>query len=164
MDSTFKNLISYFKKIASSHVSILHTEENKHFFRFELEEVLTGIKSTINYPALILEGYDFAYEDSQSDNLIKNRNGAFILLDHATHPDDFDRIDNIYDEMEEIADDIIAKIKCDKRNIQIPFIVGFDFDKVQGMMIKGADQTFGMRITFTISSPRDITVNQDKWQ
>lgn len=163
MNSKFKDLIAYFRNLASSHTSLQHTDEKKHFFRFELEEVLTGIRSAINYPALILEGYDFSYTDNNSDNLIKARNGAFILLDHATHPDDFDRIDTIYDEMEVIADDIIAKIKADKRNANIPFIAGFDFNKTEGQMLKGEDQTFGIRITFSIESPKEFTVNPERW-
>ena len=164
MDSQFKDLIAYFKYIASSHIALQHTDENKHFFRFELEEVLTGIRSSINYPALILEGYDFGYSDNNSDNLMKCRNGAFILLDHAMHADDFDRIDEIYDEMESIADDILAKIKADKRNLSVPFIAGFDINKTEGQMLKGNDQTFGIRITFTIDSPKEIVVNPEKWQ
>lgn len=164
MDSKFQDIIAYFRHLATTHIALQHTAENKHFFRFELEEVLTGIRSTINYPCLILEGYDFGYSDNNSDNLIKGRNGAFILLDHATHPDDFDRIDEIYDAMEEIADDILAKIKSDKRNTSIPFIAGFDFNKTEGQMLKGEDQTYGIRISFTIESPKEISVNPDKWQ
>jgi hypothetical protein len=66
--------------------------------------------------------------------------------------------------MESIADDILAKIKADKRNLSVPFIAGFDINKTEGQMLKGNDQTFGIRITFTINSPKEIVVNPEKWQ
>ncbi len=81
----FSDLIAYFESLARRHADIRHSEHEKHFFRFEVDEVLAGINRTdVAYPMLVLEGYNFDFTDKQSDNLIKNRSGAFILLGMVT--------------------------------------------------------------------------------
>ena len=75
MKSKFSDLIQYFRTLATQHVDIGHSTTDKHFYRFELDEVLTGLKK-VNYPALILEGYRYSLTDKQSDNVLKERSGS----------------------------------------------------------------------------------------
>ena len=44
MKSKFSDLIQYFRTLATQHVDIGHSLTDKHFYRFELDEVLTGLK------------------------------------------------------------------------------------------------------------------------
>ena len=109
MAAKFSDLVKYFEKLASEHIEIKHTAQNKHFYRFELDEVLTGMCSNIKYPALILEAYDFNYSESNSDNIRKKRSGAFILIDRVSDMKDFNRIHEVWDNMEMIGEDLLGK-------------------------------------------------------
>ena len=163
--TNFSQLIAYFENLAKSHVEIQHTENEKHFFRFELDEVLNGInRSDVAYPMLILEGYSYDYTDNKSDNILKNRSGAFILLDHCPDISDYANVHDIWDKLETIADDILIKMKTDKRNPLTPVVRGFEFSNVESKLIANEiGNSIGIRITFTISSPVPTDVNINRW-
>ena len=163
--TNFSNLIAYFENIARMHVGIQHTDHSKHFFRFELDEVLNGINRTdVAYPMLILEGYSYDYTDNKSDNIIKNRSGAFILLDHCPDISDYGKVHEIWDYLETIADDILVKIKTDKRNPLTPVVRGFEFSNVESKLIANEiGNSIGLRVTFTISSPVSSDVDTSRW-
>lgn len=163
MKVQFSDLIQYFSTLASQHVSIGHSTTEKHFYRFELDEVLTGLKK-VNYPALILEGYRYSLADKQSDNVMKERSGAFMLLGHLNDIGDFDAMHQLWDDLETICDDIIVRIKADKRNPTTKAIRDFDLGSVNVALIANEnDKNYGVRCTFTISSPLSTDVNPQKW-
>jgi len=161
----FSDLILYFENIARKHVDILHSDEETHFFRMEIDEVLEGInRSDVAYPMLILEGYGFAFTDNKSDNLLKNREGAFILLDHLSDTSNHNLIHEKWDELEIIATEILMKIKTDKRNPLTPVVRNFDFDSVHAsLLLNELGNDVGIRINYTITSPTNSDVNPDKW-
>jgi hypothetical protein len=161
----FSDLINYFENLARKHKSILHTDTDKHFFRMEIDEVLAGINRTdVAYPMLILEGYGFGFTDNRSDNLLKNRQGAFILLDHLSDISNHNLIHQKWDELEEIATDIIVKIKSDKRNPLTPVVRNFDYDNINAsLLLNEIGNDVGIRVTYTITSPVETQVNTDKW-
>jgi hypothetical protein len=165
MNNNFSELVAYFNNIASLHVAIRHTDAEKHFFRFEIDEVLAGINRTdVAYPMLILEGYSYDYTDNRSDNLLKNREGAFVLLDHVADVSDYGAIHETWDKLEKIADDILLKIKSDKYNPAAPVVRNFDFSSVKANLIMNEiGSSVGIRITFTISAPMPTDVNTENW-
>jgi hypothetical protein len=163
MNTKFSELVQYFKTLASQHTAIAHSDNDKHFYRFELEEVLTSLKN-INYPAFILEGYRYGLIDKLSDNVLKQRSGAFMIISHLADVSDFDTMHDIWDNLESICDDIIIRIKSDKRNPLISAIKNFDLDSVEVTLIANEiDNNFGIRCTFTVSSPLSMEVNSDVW-
>jgi hypothetical protein len=161
----FSDLISYFENLARKHTDILHSDGEKHFFRMEIDEVLEGINRTdVAYPMLILEGYSFDFTDNKSDNLLKNRQGAFILLDHISDNSDHNTIHQKWDELEEIATEILVKIKSDKINPLTPVVRNFDFESVNvSLILNQIGNDVGVRITYTISSPVTNEPNPGKW-
>ena len=161
----FSELITYFENIARSHRDILHSDDEKHFFRMEIDEVLSGINRTdVNYPMLILEGYGFGFTDNKSDNLLKNREGAFVILDHISDISDHNLIHEKWDELEEIATEILLKIKSDKRNPLTPVVRNFEFDNINGSLILNEiGNDVGIRLTYTITSSVMSDINPDKW-
>jgi hypothetical protein len=163
--TNFSDLITYFENLSKKHISILHSEAEKHFFRFEIDEVLAGFnRMDINYPMLILEGYNFDFTDNKSDNLLKNRRGAFVLLDHVADITDYSEIHNQWDALEIIGDDILAKIKADKRNPLTPVVANFDFASIQANLIMNEiGNTVGIRYLFAITSPASTDVDELKW-
>jgi hypothetical protein len=165
MGAKFSDLISYFEKLAAEHVSIKHTASDKHFYRFELDEVLTGMCANLKYPALILEGYDFQYQESNSDNIRKRRSGAFILIDKASDRKDFNRIHDIWDFMEEIGNDILIRMRTDKESHAEPVMSDFAIEECEGVPLSITELgQHGIRFTFSIISPVSNEVDKDKWQ
>ncbi len=131
----------------------------------EVDEVLAGINRTdVKTPCLILEGYSYGFTDNKSDNLLKNRSGAFMLMDHVSDPSDFDAIHAVWDHMEEIGDEMLVRMKADKRNPLATAVRDFDFSSVEAMLLSNEiDGNYGIRFTYTITSPRPNEVNPDKW-
>lgn len=161
----FSQLVTYFENLARTHKDIRHSDSEKHFFRMEVDEVLAGINRTdVKHPFLILEGYGYDFTDNKSDNLLKNRSGAFILLDHVSDPSNFDAIHDVWDRMEEIGDEILVRMKADKRNPATPAIRNFEFSSSEATLIANQmDGNYGIRYTYTLTSPRSNEVNPDKW-
>ena len=161
----FSDLITYFENIARAHVDILHTDAEKHFFRMEIDEVLAGInRSDVNYPMLILEGYSFDFTDNRSDNLLKNRQGAFILLGHVSDISDYSAIHEVWEQMEEIGTDILVKIRADKRDSSVPVVRDFNFENVSAsLLMNEIGNGVGIRFRYTIASPTATDVDTSKW-
>ena len=163
--ASFSDLILYFESLAASHKKILHTAEKKHFFRMELDEVLSGInRRDVNYPLFIMEGYGFNFTDNNSDNLLKNRSGAFMLIQHVPDITNFSKISEAWDEMEEIATDILVKIYADKRSREVDVVRHFDFSSVNASLLRNqVGKDLGIRIEYAITSPVQNDVNPDNW-
>lgn len=164
MAAEFADLVSYFERLAREHIEIKHSASEKHFYRFEVEELLVGMITKIKYPALVLEGYDFMYQDSGSDNVIKKRNGAFMLLTHVTDPLDFNAIAQAIDRMEKIGDDILVRMRADKASRAVPVLRGFNIYESDGLMLKVAQTgQYGLRFSFSLSSPVNNNVDTARW-
>lgn len=164
MAARFNEMVAYFENLARKHVSIKHSDFEKHFYRFELDEVLTGMCSDINYPAFILEAYNFNYSDSDSDNILKKREGAFILMDLVKDLKDYDKIHEVWDEMEAIGDDFLIKMREDKESGIVAVMNDFDIGSCQGIPFSVSKLgQHGIRISFNMDS--DVNVNSDnsKW-
>lgn len=156
-------MVAYFRQLATEHKSIAHSETEKHFFRYELDEVLTGLPRGMNYPAMVLEGYRFSLLDNKSDNVIKRRDGAFMLLDHIPDTGDYDNIHRVWGDLEEIGDDIIARIRQDKRNPDSP-VRDFNPSSVEAALLSTEfGNLYGIRFTFTMDATFATDVNEDKW-
>jgi len=164
MKIKFTDIVKYFEGIARKNKQILHSDTEKHFFRLELDELLVGLKSVVNYPALNLEAYDYDLLDANSDNVIKQRHLAFSVFDHLENTDDFDRMHEIWDQCENICDDIISKIKNDKRDITIGVVKDFDLNTVKGRPFSNEiDNIFGIRVMLDMGSGINIDYDATKW-
>lgn len=161
----FSDLVAYFENLAAQHVDINHSEEEPHFYRYELDDVLTGISDELNYPALILEGYDLNYKDQNSDNLQKTRNGAFILLGYVGDSGDHDKKHETWDFLEEVGEELVLKIKADKRERTVKVVRDFDLNEVEGTLMESEETGhYGIRFSYGITSARNNDVNPDKWK
>lgn len=162
-DRKFSDMVAYFKQLATEHTAIAHSDTEKHFFRFELDEVLTGLPRGMNYPAIVLEGYRFSLIDNKSDNVIKRRDGAFMLLDHIPDTGDHDHIHNVWGDLEEVGDDIIARIRHDKRNPLSP-VRDFNVNSVEANLLSTEfGNLYGIRFTFTMDASFETDINEEKW-
>jgi hypothetical protein len=161
----FSEFISYFETLAREHKSILHSDAEKHFFRMELDEVLAGINRTdVNFPILALEGYAFGFNDYRSDNILKNREGAFMLIDHVSDPSDYEAVHEIWDELESIATEIIRRIRKDKAGKKIAVVRDFNVESVRGTLIMNEiGNQVGIRLTYSTSSSENTDTDPTAW-
>ena len=152
----FADLVSYFQTLASQHILI------KNFYRFELDEVLTDLRD-IQTPCLIMEGYKFSFVDNKSDNILKTRGGAFILLDHVKDIGDFNAIHTVWDNLEEIGDDVLARIRSD-RHVSYSPVQNFPIETVEAQLIStDLGNFYGIRFTFDIVCKFNPEVNPFRW-
>lgn len=159
----FSAVVQYFETLARQHTSILHSDTRKAFFRLELDEVVEGLRNNICFPVIILEGYDLNFKDNKSDNLVKQRGSAFVIVDKARRGD-FDAIHEVYDRMEQIGDDVLTRMRHDKFLRQSP-VRDFDLNNVDGSLIGWPidSNLYGIRYTFTIDSAFPSDIDPDRW-
>ncbi len=157
--------ITLFEFIATNHKQINHSSKEKHFFRLEVEEVLTGLGDSVNYPYLAMENYEYGFTDSLSDNVLKNRQCAFMVLDHIISADDSDAIHQAFDKCESIVDDILNLLQQFANSRQHPVVKDFDINSVEVVPIYNqADQAYGMRAMFKTVNNYKSSVDISKWK
>lgn len=118
--TSYLDYTAYFEQIAID--LLAHSSVEKHFFRKGLEEFLNGLSTSVNYPALLLEKYDFSFTDNGADNVMKERTIAFTICDHAADIEDYDRIDEIMSFTEGIVDQIYNRMRKDMSPPQHDFL------------------------------------------
>ena len=165
MSAKFSDLIAYFEGLATRHKSIGHSETEKHFCRMETDEALGAMnRQDVEFPLLALEGFRYGFTDNRADNLMKNREGGFMLLQRIKDVSDFATMHQLWDELEEIGDDILIKMRADKRNPLTPVIRDLDFNSIEALLIRNEiGYTIGSRYLFNISSPASTDVDESKW-
>jgi hypothetical protein len=152
----FADLVAYFQTLAFQHILL------KNFYRFELDEVLTDLRD-LQTPCLIMEGYKFSFTDNKSDNILKTRGGAFILLDHVKDIGDFNAIHSAWDNLEEIGDDVLARIRSDRHDLSSP-VQNFPLESVEAQLIStDLGNFYGIRFTFDIVCKFNPEVNPARW-
>jgi|WetSurMetagenome_2_1015567.scaffolds.fasta_scaffold04201_5 hypothetical protein len=142
--------IEYFRKIASEHKDI------NGFYMMDINEILDGLRSTVKYPALILENLSGSYMASNLDNPLEVINGGFLIIDHLQNPDDFQGEMIIIDRMKQIGHQVIARMLHDKMKCE-PLadkaIPGFNLNTVAFEVIGPVfDNDYGLIFSFQIIS------------
>ena len=128
-------------------------EMQLNFYRKGLDEFLNGL-GNVQYPALLLQNYSYRLSDtSLSDNRMKSRNIGFLVIDNCTDMDNYARIDEIFTEMESIADDIVKRIQGDGNYTPVALVQDFSAGSVEGVQVMNyADGNYGVFISLTITS------------
>lgn len=158
----FSEVITYFEQLAAMHVDIGHTLNQKHFVRFEIDELASGLPTSIYFPVLVLEGCSSSLSDVQ-DNTFKNRLSGFFILDKVSDPGNYTAIQQIFDKTEEIGDEIIRRMRHDKRKPGSP-MRNFKFGSVETEMHSfSSGYLFGMRYSFAMESSFNADIDIEKW-
>lgn len=139
---SISSYIEYFRKIATEHKDI------NGFYMMDINEILDGLRSTVKYPALILENLSGSYMASNLDNPLEVINGGFLIIDHLQNPDDFQGEVAIIDRMKQIGHQVIARMLQDKMKCE-PLaekaIPGFDLNTVTFEVVGPVfDDDFGL--------------------
>jgi hypothetical protein len=148
--------IEYFRRIAAEHKDI------NGFYMMDINEILDGLRSTVKYPALILENLSGSYMASNLDNPLEVINGGFLIIDHLPNPDDFQGEVFIMDRMKEIGHQVIVKMLNDKMKCE-PLaekaIPGFNLNNVTFEVVGPVfDNDFGLYFSFTFQKIANIVL------
>lgn len=107
----YSDIVAFFEDLATRHKKIMHTPLQKHFFRHELNDIITNLPSGMHYPAMLLSENTFSLVDNNADNVAKMRDCSFMLLGFVSDPGSMTQAVQVFDEMEEIGDDMLTAIK-----------------------------------------------------
>ena len=163
-EAKYNQLKAYFENLSIQNLKVLHVPGREmHFCRMELHEYLNAIPEKLNFPAVVMESWDFRMNDNRADQISKLRNCALLILQRVTDPNDFDAIDQAYETTEEIVDDFVSRMVDDRNLRNSPVIRDIDFNSIEGIRINPQPLHFGIRITFSLTSLVDQSVNKDAW-
>jgi hypothetical protein len=155
---------AYFRMLSENHVDIKHTNSDKHFYRMELDEVLLGTRGGVNSISCVLESYDFNLSDSNSDNVLKKRSGAFMIVGKVSDIGNFTAIAAMRDKCEQIGDDFIKMMYRHKVSKLVPLMRYFDLNTVEAVFVDvKATKEYGMRFSFALESKEGNEIIANKW-
>jgi hypothetical protein len=154
--------IEYFRRIAAEH------KEINGFYMMDINEILDGLRSTVKYPALILENLSGSYLASNLDNPLVVINGGFLIIDHLLNPDDFQGEMVIIDRMKQIGHQVIVRMLHDKMKCELlteKAIPGFDVNTVTFEVVGPVfDNDFGLLFSFQVIHQLLIDCESGVWK
>lgn len=164
---THTNVTDYFELLAANHKSILHTVDSPRFFRSwdEVEEAKKGkIKFAADKAIMVIEEFSMRGAGNNQDTNHKERSiGIFILKVCAKK--DFDFVETIVQECEQIQDDIMSRIKLDREdatNANIASYInanGWSADRIGPLL----DNYYGYFYEHRLMSNVNLEYNPAKW-
>lgn len=167
MTTTLTQFIAYLEELASLHADIAHDPDNHPaFIRFyEAENPERAARNLIkNLPCVMVKDYDFHFVDNKSDNVHKVREIEFLVIDKKGRSTTTEDTYNTWERVEEIGDEMIIRMKDDKRHRRNNAVVNFDLNQVRGIPV---DLTFGglfgMSYSVPVNSIRSNDPEPDKW-
>lgn len=159
--SLINHYIGYLEDLCTRHVSIGHSAQEKHFFR--MHELLTDLTGRVNFPAVIIENYQFSLRDQQTNNILKAHRITFSVLKHLQNDQDWDQVEQIWQDCEEIGMDLLIRAYNERYSLEEP-VVDIDLNDVETELIEGSiERTYGVRFTVTLVSRQPHIMNASKW-
>jgi len=102
------------RNLVAKHVDFLHTDTNKRFFRFDIEEWLKNLERQKS-PCLMVEAPEGHYHTPGGDNYMETHNGAFTVFVRIIDVDDYEEVEEALDTAKGYMEDFIRRIRRDNR-------------------------------------------------
>jgi hypothetical protein len=157
----------YFLDIATRLKEIAHSEAKKRFTRINIEEVFSGLRSSLdlNNFCLCLESFEGSLGANNYDQVFDNNIGAFMIVKNC-RVDDFVQETQICDQAKQIGLKVVAKMAYDaerrQRGLAPVALKNFDIASVQYEKIGPLfDNCFGYRFTFLTYDSLSLVHNPD---
>jgi hypothetical protein len=149
----FEDFKTYFAQVASEHLEI------KTFVHGDVRRFQAKSRSEMEYPCLWLETPNQKFVDNTGNTFIEST-GAFVVL-HNAPAGDAEGQDQIWSDTNEIALDIIARIRKDSRD-KTKFIgcSNFSIDPVDTLFVAN---DYGWRVEFTVKKSWSLCFNPLRW-
>jgi len=165
-----KTYTAFFRKSATHHKSILHSENESHFARMNLSahpvlareditEFLRGIKNKLNFPALLLNTFIGRYADQDSKDAKRMEiQGEFFILDRY-HKENWAMQELVFDDTEEIGRDILSFLDDHYEENPQEGIFNWNDSMQEKISNLEVDSLAGTKFYFTISIPHQVALN-----
>lgn len=153
MSVTILSYQDYFRKLAIAHKDIQHNPAGeKRFARWSTDEIVTGLRTAVSFPALLLENYEVITKENNKYDIKGTHSGAFTILEHA-QPGDYASEAAAFDKSERILYEVLQQIwqdhyGTDKDRCGTPF-QHFFFDLNIISVGPLFNNEFGWRVEFT---------------
>jgi hypothetical protein len=150
---------SYFKLLSQEHIDICHRQNEPHFFRMELEEVLMEIRSGVFFPFVALERAETKF-NSQSTK--RTSIGImFMQIEQKTTPES---INALYDFTDALADEFTRRIYEDVQTLKGPFTnIDWNSVSIQQIPFNNTTKIGGSRLVFDVIQNFKPVVTNSKW-
>ena len=164
-DLTHEAYVSYMRQLAEEHYLIQHTDENRRFFRINIEEFLDDQVNWEGDGPVMLLGSPTTAVAGVQDNYVDALRCAFMIL-KKVKPGDYDAENAAISDCKKIGWDIISRILKDATDDSVDdrLIKTFHPREVQAEKVGMAlDSEYGYRFTFTLYDPLDLSYDEEKW-
>lgn len=156
---THKRIIQFHQEIATRH------KEIKDFYRFDLKEVESQLRSGIDTPALLLLSHSSILSTNKNKTVTFNtRTISFLIIDNGGLPDDYLKHDQVLNETEDIALDVVSY--CARENkLATSFLYNlFDVANVRIEKVGPLFGTYyGWNVIYDIKNHESMVFDASKW-
>lgn len=154
------------KKIVDFHREIQRKHKKLNgFYRFNWVEIESQFRSGIGAPALLLESHstDLSSNTNKVVNF-NNRRISFLLLDFTGQADDYEKQEEVLDQMEDIALDIVTYLEKEHKT-ETSFLYGlFDINSVRIEKVGPIfDNMYGWNVLYNIKNKEPMCFDSEKW-
>lgn len=159
----FDEYVSYLRGLAESHVDILHTPAEPHFFRINIEDALDRI-TALRSPMVILESFEGSFTGPNDDQLYDQLRCGFMILETVKQGDHAAQ-DLVLKRTRALMRDFISKMRNDKKCRTQPWLQHLKVNsvryyKVGPLMV----DKYGWLCEFSVDTPLNLSLNPAKWQ
>jgi len=158
-DTTHSKIVTFHKNIS------LANKVLKGFYRFNWNEINGKFRSGVSAPALLLESHSADLsENSNKTTTFNNKAISFLLIDFAGKPDNFDKQEQVLDDLENTALDICAYLKKESKDRSSWLygkleIASVTYEKVGPIF----DNMYGWNILYTLKNNEQMCYEPEKW-
>jgi hypothetical protein len=134
----------------------------------DIFDPLDALRTTIQYPALILTSLSGSFQASNLDNILDVVGGGFLIIDHLHQLDNFPAETALLSKTKRICVEIISRmlndhLKCEP--LAVKAIPGFDIETVNyEMMGPVFDNDFGVIYTHKLIDRLCLEYNSTIWE
>lgn len=157
--TTHKEFVKFHESIAKAHLQI------KGFYRFNWNEIAGKFRSGVETPALLLESYSSELEMSNPQRTPFNgKSVSFLLLDFTGKADNYEKQEQVLNDLENIALDICSYLEKENKNRDSWFfglfeLNSFRYEKVGPIF----DNMYGWNVLYTIKNKESMIYDPAKW-
>lgn len=161
---------TYFEDIASRLASIAHSESNRRFAHYHIEEVITGLRGNLDLTGycLLLEDPTGQFYKVANEQIKDLQSGAILIIRHVPL-DDFTQERIVLSDCLELCREVAARMLEDQilaintdqkprflRGLQLN---GFQYQKAAQIF----DNCYGYRLEFQYLDTEALTIHPEKW-
>lgn len=153
LNNRFSDFIKYIEGLAKTHSDIGHMKDGvSHFIRLDTDELDNSIKQTVGFPVVCLDRYS-ANLSGEVGNVAKKRGLTLMVLDYVADMKDYNRIHDVWDNCEAIADDFVSRIYQDIISGKAPGMFDMELSSVEYELAGNRSLAlYGAIVTFPVTS------------